>query len=518
MFSVENTEKKGIVFILGLAIVAALLLVNRVFLVFSASDDIAGIEQVFIYYINVVINGGAIYRDYTDVPFLNCQYAPFYFEFLGNALKPVLGNTRADQGALYIILRSVNLLINLLSCVLLAIFAWQMSDRRKYDLWLVGLLTFFCFSNYHFAVRPDSLKSFFLMVTLVAFFYAIFGKKGKPFVLGVFVVSALLAICTKQDAAFIIGALIVTGLFFDSPRRWAKVGAAVSLGVMLLGVFLSLHYGDAFLKNILLLLQFKFSKGYFTHVILGKYGHGLVFISFSLFLHLIISRKFRSRVASMLAMILLIAFPFTIVSSAKWGAAPNYFLDLLMISILLIFFSIKAIPEGQLKKSCYLAFGIMGILMLYKDISSGLITIYSPEDEQRFKANREQVTAIRKKVLSASASEAFYLLTFEKGLCNDLSTSCLFPSYETDRPELLQSTQRYFRGDTTFQMISYPGLSLYPDTAFSTIVSERNVFAVYPKTFRFIEFYDFHESKFTLLDSTDSFYLYKMMHRAGERE
>ena len=489
-------------------VITGAVLVNRIALIFSYSEDIAGIEPVFAYYILKICNYEHIYQNIKEIPFSNCQYAPLYFETIGRAIRTMLPLEWVDQRNIYLVSRGGNLLFNIATSFIIGLLVMKISANKLLG-FIFGCLSFWAFSTYHYAIRPDSLKTLFIALTLFYFFKIYINKQTRAIHAILFILFACLACFTKQDAAVVIAALVMAGLLFDNFRKWAVIGTGVIAANGLLFLFYFIQYGDAFVDNITIGFKFNYSLEYFIWVIWKGYKHWLIFISLSIITALYYSKATYKKAGTWSIFVLIFSFIFISILSTKWGAGVNYFYDIIMLNFICLAYLVHNSRKENTAKYYHTIIAIAA-LFLFLDIHNKNIQAYNKNNTTNDKLRYSELGMAKQIILNNVEKESFYLYTLEKYICNEFYESCLFPAYETSDPQLLMATLRYDRGTDDLTLPIKPDIHLYDSPAFIEQLKNEEVLALMPKQRGFIPYYDITETSFRLIDSTEKFYLYRL--------
>lgn len=499
-------------------IISVFVFVNRLLLIFSDNIDLAGIEPVFIYYIIKDFSGKSIYLDLNQIPFSNCQYVPFYFNFLAKIIDILRWSESHGIKDVYIISRSLNLLLNIFSSILVGILVTRIYNKNKYLGYIISLLSFWAFSSYFFAARPDSLKTFFLLLALFFYYKSLDASRVISLSAIAFILFASLACYTKQDVLIIITLLLLMGIFTNGFKKWLIISSGLLLSGLLILLFYYQKYGDNFISNLFLGFKFNYSFEYFTMVFGNRYIHWMIFVFLVPIFSLFIKKSDNSSKLNLLPRVLLISFPFITFVSFKWGAGVNYYLDSILLAYIILpsflyldFFKRRPIHF-------LLALIVFAFAFLSFDIHKKNISVYSTKEELKHKNISNELLEVSEKLKKFSRGSEFYLYTFEKPICNEFLESCLFPAYETSDPQFLLSTLLYYNGDTSLYLPIHPNIEIYSNSNFIQRIQIRTVFAVMPKSFGFIPYYDITKSYFEKIDSTELFYIYKSKINTSDNE
>ncbi|HAB90017.1 MAG TPA: hypothetical protein DCF84_05725 [Bacteroidetes bacterium] len=243
--------------LLSLALVFfAIQLANRIFLIIEPSPDLGGVETTFVHGVQSIQHHGTLYKNPEKPPYEFFQYHPLYFYTVA-----LLVDKEDDPVLIYRVGRSLNLLFNLLTIALLALFMRHQLSIEKYLSWAIALLAFSLFWSHNIAVRPDSLKTLWLVASaslLWKYLLVNYDSKNEQRIVNSITSFFPIALCstlafaTKQDGILAMGIFPLT--------IWVALGfsRAFVLGLMML------------LSNLLfVLLLSSISPLYWTNAWLG---------------------------------------------------------------------------------------------------------------------------------------------------------------------------------------------------------------------------------------------------------
>ena len=213
-------------------VVFAIQLANRVYLIFEPIPDLGGIETTFVHGVQSIEHYGTLYKNPEQPPYEFFQYHPLYFYTVA-----LLVDKEDEPVFIYRVGRSLNLLFNLLTIVLLALFMKHQLSMEKYLSWAIALLAFSLFWSHNVAVRPDSLKTLWLVASaslLWKYLLTNYNSKNKQpladAIASFFPIAlcSTLAFATKQDGILAMGIFPLT--------IWGATGfsRALLLGLMML--------------------------------------------------------------------------------------------------------------------------------------------------------------------------------------------------------------------------------------------------------------------------------------------
>jgi hypothetical protein len=354
------------------------------------------------------------------------------------------------------------------------------------------------------------MKSLFLALALYSYVNVIKGAALSYIQVGAFIIFSGLAFITKQDAIILTGALVVAGSLTQNFERWFIIGLLAFAFMSVLSVLYAYSLGPYFTDNFLLGFKFQYSLDYFKGAIWKSSYYRLLFIVFIVTSTIFSLRFTKHAREKWLVYTLVISSVLTFLASLKWGAGINYYQDLMLICLLsLSYLAAILFPD---RSSNLGRWGVIAVMLsiLILDVVHGNIKIYSRSEESKYESIARNISLVKSKIDSIAKGEEYHLFTFEKGLCNELCAACLFPAYETTDPQFLSGTLRYNKGATDFTLSVYPDINLYSEQRFLTLLKGKVVYSVMAKEIGFIDYFDLVQSEFSIIDSTDLFYIYQV--------
>ena len=118
-------------------VVFALQLANRAYLIIEPSPDIGGIETTFVHGVQSIQHHGTLYKNPEKPPYEFFQYHPCI-----SILVALLVDKGDDPVSIYRVGRALNLVFNLLTIALLALFMKHQLSIEKYLAWAIALGVF----------------------------------------------------------------------------------------------------------------------------------------------------------------------------------------------------------------------------------------------------------------------------------------------------------------------------------------------------------------------------------------
>lgn len=415
--------------LLPLGILGLAWLVYRLYWVLWPGEDIAGIESVFVFYALQFAEGVPIYSDYTLPPFADCQYTPLSIVFNAQIIR--LSGITDDLSSIYILLRSISLLLNLLAAGLLAdVFRHY---RIGYSKQIIGaMLVFLCLFNAHeFGIRPDVWKTFFVCLALW-FTERGAGRCSPVWSAAGFAMASVLAFWTKQDA--LVCVLLMLWYMHRKQqfelRNYSLYFTAT--GLLLSSALFVLIWGKPLIQNMLIVFRFSYHPVYMWKEVLLPALPWLILLFSVRFIRFF--QKDRIKRSFVFPSWLLL--PVFILAGMKWGATPVYFQEVYLFTALSIMTKMR---DGLFRPL------LLVIMIAVTGAVSGQMPIPRPDDDAKLKEHRNRSESLIY-YLEKKYTNKWYLFTFDRNLIVLGRKRALFPAYETIHPEMLISTFGYGEG------------------------------------------------------------------------
>ena len=415
-------------------VVFALQLANRVYLIIEPSPDIGGIETTFVHGVQSIQHHGTLYKNPEKPPYEFFQYHPLYFYTVA-----LLVDKGDDPVSIYRVGRALNLVFNLLTIALLALFMKHQLSIEKYLAWAIALGAFSLFWSHNIAVRPDSLKTLCIVTSASLFGKYIlanyYSKDNQPLtdsIVSFFPIAlcSTLAFATKQDGilamgifpltlwvamgfsrAFLLGILmLLSNLLFvlllssTSPLYWtnAWLGLNQGLSVPWLGYMASFHRLDLLLYG-----------GWFVAWIIGLVrlrkndAHKKIWLTFTI--------------------------PWWVLGlwmMLKWGSTPVYLMEAILFMLLSTAWLIQGRPQ--------LYNVLLVSMMLFSGLWYGQGNSMSHRFAQVDRYDHLQEDALRKKKLADYLKNELHdnesVVSFDKALNVYLYPNLYWSTYEAEYP------------------------------------------------------------------------------------
>ncbi|MBU0765915.1 MAG: hypothetical protein KJ607_13905 [Bacteroidetes bacterium] len=224
------------------------ILVLRIFLIFSWSANIGGMEHNVVYSICKSLYGLPLYSDPESHNFDIAQYSPGYYYFIIFLCKLFSLSPFEDLHSIYIIGRTVSLLLNLAGFIVL----FQMLRKvLTIDLRISAIACatgFIYLTRIQFSVRPDALYCFCFVLILYVFSKFFINGRSHLFLTGILLCA--LSVFVKQSG---IGFPLLLSSFFLLTGNYRRFLSALMISIVTIALLSALFYvvyGVQFFKNV----------------------------------------------------------------------------------------------------------------------------------------------------------------------------------------------------------------------------------------------------------------------------
>lgn len=207
--------------------------------------DIGGYEYELMYEIQLLYKTGSIYSSPELPPFLITQKPPFYHFLVATIFQIFPGNGLNQSINLYFISRSLSLLLNIASSLLIFIISLQKLRFRRGDAVLVAMVTFITLSP-HFYSRMDAL----LLPLFLGILYILFSEGIDNRQISTLAILTVTSFCVKQNGC-LYAVLIIWTLYKCEEKPLRKIFSYVSKIMVL----------------FLLMLLYQLSQATFTELV-----------------------------------------------------------------------------------------------------------------------------------------------------------------------------------------------------------------------------------------------------------
>lgn len=306
-------------------------LLYKIHLVTSYAPDHGGFERNVIWGIQQLAAGNSLYSNPEATPFAIVQYMPLYYQLVALVVKS-LGVDPKDAHAVYVCARGINLIFCLLSTGILLGMARRIFKIDGLIAFGVSTLAFLWMEPFAISGRPDSMKACLFQLTVFALLS--FPKIRKRYAFPLALILGCGALLVKQDGLVFCGILPLALML---QRDWKVFFTWSLLYLFALSVLLLICTlaAPAFLSNVLGGLENGISISWF----IGSFGNYFGFHSLLFGLGILLAWEFSKGTSwhlHVLSAAMVCAFVPQLFASLKYGSAPNYFLEALLVSLLML--------------------------------------------------------------------------------------------------------------------------------------------------------------------------------------
>lgn len=351
--------------------------------------EIVGFERNVVWGVQQLMLGRPVYTDVYAGPMAPIQYGPLYYH-LAAWFNKLAGSDAQISHSVYFYSRLFSWLCQFGTALLLFAFSRNhLGISKVKSLWLVGL--YFAFSlNIMQAARPDSLKQL-LVFGSAYLIYAGLQKSTLIRWVGAGLLAGL-AFLTKQDAIFLlVGLGFATLLAWRD--KWAYLGLGVAVVVMLAGS--TVLIGSLGLANMKLALSNGIKLTWFFTTFKTYLPLIAVVLGPAMLLSLkgLASDK-SSTPTKWLGALVLIYIIGQLLLSLKYGSAPLYFNEPILLSLCIIGWSLKDLDKKALAPYALFTLLIMNIVWLGESVI-GLATYNRSEFKDTYVEQIELTNQIK---------------------------------------------------------------------------------------------------------------------------
>lgn len=322
--SIDSIFQVLLYFIFGI------ILFTKIYISFSYSSDLAGIEEATYYNMHKLFVYGKLYYTSPDAfPYTITPHTPFYYYFITSVAKLFFNGAHEEMYLNYVFGRLVSLFF--VCCALFFVF----KTLRKLNVsnvlaFVLVLFVFLTLDNHVFSMRPDGLK---LFISCLYFYFVvqyILSPNQKLLILLASIVS--IGFFVKQDEILI--SVVVSIILLYNKKYKELIVYNVFIGIVLLTInFILFKIEPFYFENVFFAVAEL--KG-FTHFleILHIYLIYKYYYIIILFLLILLITKIENKSLIPLYLSAVVLFMFSIIISNKWGSSTTYYTDFQILSIL----------------------------------------------------------------------------------------------------------------------------------------------------------------------------------------
>lgn len=315
-----------------LYIILGLVLAIKIYVAFSHSSDLAGIEEATFYNIHKIFVYGRLYFTSPDnFPYTITPHTPFYYYFITCLAKLFFTGSQSEMYPLYVFARLISLSFVIISIYLLYRMLRKLSLSRLVSLLLI-LIVFLSLDNHVFSMRPDGLK--LLISCLYLYFTVLYLIEPKRYYLILLSVIVSIGFFIKQDEILIamVGAIIL--LYQKKIKELILYSLVIFFMIVVINYILFI-YEPFYFKNIFFAVAELKGFFHFLEILRVYFTYKYYFVFLLLFL-LFSVRSINNKIIFPLILCAIVSFLFSIVISNKWGSSTTYYTDFQIITILCV--------------------------------------------------------------------------------------------------------------------------------------------------------------------------------------
>jgi len=402
--------------------------INVLLMLFSYNIDLGyGMEYALVCLFQRLPETGSLYSNPASPPFMPNLFLPLYFYITYFIHSLFTGGAFENIHSLYITGRILSFLSFIgTSVIAYFILTRQLKCSRKTGLISVMLIFILSFSQ-SFIFRPDSLKTFFFVLSIYLFIQS--KLHHKKYLVFLFSVIAILAFFTKQDG--LIASAIIFTLLFSGKNRcsfYYHILISIITTVLLLLLIYVFDHSIVIFKQMNVIINDGISFWYIVQWILPYMLKILpvVLIMFYLAYIYLIKERPAEPARKTIMISVLFTFFFPLIFSLKNGASIYYFSEFQIFAVILIADFLE--KKFQLSKPYMkLLFSVLFIayivfLFNYKNIVSVnpklsvnyMIDWYNKDKETRLKINYFKAEAFYKQFKTRyPLKKSEYLICFD---------------------------------------------------------------------------------------------------------
>lgn len=310
--------------------IIGIVLIIKIYIAFSHTSDLAGIEEATFYNIHKIFVYGKLYcTSPDDFPYTITPHTPFYYYFITSLSKLFFNGSQSEMYEQYVFGRLVSIFFVAISMLLI----YKSLRILRLNLLLSIILVFVAFTsldNHIFSMRPDGLK--LLISCLYLYFiirYLIVPRRTYLVLMGI-VVS--IGFFVKQDEILIsaVGSII---LLYNKKIKELILYNLFILVLIIAINFILYKFEPFYFENIFYAVAELKGLTHFIEILRVYFNYKYYFIVL-LILLLISTRVVRDKTMLLLFLCSVTLFLFSVIISNKWGSSTTYYTDFQIITIL----------------------------------------------------------------------------------------------------------------------------------------------------------------------------------------
>ncbi|MBS1666941.1 MAG: hypothetical protein JST58_06160 [Bacteroidetes bacterium] len=434
-----------------------ILIVERIFIIFTYEGHLAGIDNGFDYQIIRELAGFSMYPNPEDYPFAANPYTPIYF-IICKWVASVLHITANDTISVYRVSRGVSLVADIGTVIILFSLIKKMAkcDKQRAFILTTFFWTILCYLGYTFN-RSDCMFLFFYSCTLF-FLITDFPKNSNAKTL-LLALLTMLTIFSKQNG---ISLLVLIPAWFILTKELKKMAWFLIFACIFL--FLAYYYfqfvytQQTFSKNILSVLKNRIDLRWFYVYIFKLLADSPLILPIVLALVVGIKSiaKSSKSILSKIGFLFMIQFAMSLGFAVKWGSSLGYFNECYFIAFILLGLSITKHSGAETNKQAILSISkyvYPALLIFFVHVSLQLYLYFLNNHEKAKDSFNQQMVVshyIKKQIgnndhyvldLTDPDWDFFKNLLYKESIAPtfDMIDCCMLPDKIFDYTEMLNS-------------------------------------------------------------------------------
>ncbi len=422
------------------------MLLLRLHLITAYIPELGGIESNVIYALQRLLDGYPLYVDPATAPYAITQYTPLYY-YLCWLVGQIAGVDAANVHQVYMLSRGVSLALNLLFA-LSAYLILRSVFRVDFRVSVLAFAYAFVYLDEESFSRPDSLFNLLALLALGFFMKLLTVEEQKQpqfYLIGSSMLSVM-AIFAKQSAVYLPVLLLFYLVFYLQNLRWSAIALLImtlTFGFLLL---ISAPGGlSTFVQNVVQGVNNGVSFSWFTkHVMIEHFQKERLVNIVGLFTGVFFFAKGGTHALRFLGLSLLGSFTFALITSVKVGAAPNYFTEFIVLTVIatMVFLTIhnpfnSRSPSGRTSAQTWVYVPFFYLLLVGFTLPPRLAGKYVKKivevnalGERGYQANQEIVDFLYQEKHLAPTEQVFVTTHVHDYLNKLLYRNVIFPQKE----------------------------------------------------------------------------------------
>lgn len=375
-------------------ITLGIVLIERVFIIFSYEPHIAGIDNNFDYPIIRSLTGFSIYPDPEDYPYAVNPYAPLFF-IVCKWVSLLLNINPTDTITVYWVSRSVSLIADIGTCILFFRILRRHLKVSNY-LSVVCISLFFCIISFlgYTINRSDSFFLFFYCFTI----YALIRFSKSKSIWATILPALLTTFCifSKQNGISLL--VLVPAWYYFGKNYRSIIIFLISSALFIVSTFLYFEYvytNQHFSSHIIEPLKNKIDLRWFYIYVFRLIAP--TYLTLPIAASLIIAVKAIAEngdsMLKRLGILCILQFPISAALSLKWGSSLGYYNESFLLGFVIIATYISiTISQDKIKHISSVAiYSYPALFILIFHMIAQLYFFFLNDNAESKKTYKEQV-------------------------------------------------------------------------------------------------------------------------------